>query len=160
MTDVVVTMDRSKYHSSVHGERTPGDPHHGVCFFQDGLPFDAAGRLLLDKVDQRNPELVALAQRKVKQAEAARAARAKGADGAGKADGPPAQGDPNDVNLEAWLRGELQYHWSTITQTVKARYGRVVADKKQAVNFLVADERLLTPEQIAPENRALLPVIE
>jgi hypothetical protein len=57
-------MDGSKYFSTVHGERPPGDPLQHVHFYQDGLPFDA-GRLLLTEMIEGDERLKALAAKKL-----------------------------------------------------------------------------------------------
>ena len=51
-------LDRSRYHSTVHGERTPDDPMASVHYYQDGLPFDSAGHLVEELLDDE--QLVAI----------------------------------------------------------------------------------------------------
>lgn len=61
MADPVIRLDKSKQHSTCHGDRTPEDPLYHVAFWQGGwmvgakgkkiivqLPFDVHGELVLD----------------------------------------------------------------------------------------------------------------
>lgn len=149
MTDAVVTLDRSKAFSTVHGERTPGDPHYGVHFFQDGLPFNAGGELMMDKVPSELRELAARKVEKVK----AQMASTKGAagDGGASTSGGPPMGDPNDVNLEAYLRGRMQYQWFAIVAAVRNRYHTTKQGKKDLIAFLVEEIKLIPRGEVAPD---------
>lgn len=159
MIDAVVTMDRSKPFSTVHGERGPGDPHRDVHFFQDGLPFSAQGHMLAELVGAICTEQQqALAARKLKQVEAQMRARATAGDGGGntkdEAGTELAPANPNDVNLDAWLRGTARYQWFSVSAAIKARYHKNVGNAANAVIFLVEEVKLVPAGEIAPGFRS------
>lgn len=152
-----VTLDRSKPHGKVHGEITDGIHYH-----QDGLPFDAHGRLVERDLTE--------AQRAIAERKARRTARRAPRDGlpagAGGAapepgDGVPGGGDddgeptdPGDVDLEAWLTGDAKYLFDAVRTAIRTRYARDVKSIGDAVEFLVLDERLVERKAVA---RRLLP---
>ncbi len=161
-------MDRSKPFSTVHGERVPGDPHQNTHFFQDNMPFDAAGLLIYDAID--DPKIKAIADRKLKKAPAAKTGESRSAEGDGDdgdddhetdndADGdkkPPASVSPDDVNLEAWLRGEQAYPWFSITKAVRERHNANISKASDMVEFLIRDLKIIPQDQVSDELRAHL----
>src|SRR6202040_2927457 len=94
-------LDRSRYHSSVHGEF-----QSTTHYWQDGLPFDALGHLVTDEC---SPEQLALADKKAPRSVPplvpTQVAIGKTAD--------PEWVDPlirdGEVNLELWAKGEARY---------------------------------------------------
>ena len=157
-------MDKSKYFSSVHGERAPNDPHAGVSFYQDELPFDGEGLLMVDLVPEHKRELVARRLKKLNGAPpepkpviptAVIADDDEDEDDDG-GEGEPGSGDgdtdkvtPGEVNLEAWLRGEANYVWFSIPAAIRAQFSKNVVTKTDAVTFLVEEEKIVTPAQLA-----------
>lgn len=141
-------MDKSRYYSTVHGERESGDPMATVHYYQDGLPYDASGFLVLAAVaaDKRK-EADALIHKSSKTQKAPKAD--------GDHDPSPDQKVPvNEVNLVSWLRGEAEYPWFMIPAAIRARYNKNVSNKNDAVAFLVEAEKLVTVEELAPPLRA------
>lgn len=160
-------MDRSKPFSTVHGERLPGDVHQNTHFFQDSMPFDAAGYLIYDAIE--DPKIKAIADRKLKKLPAAKTSEPRSAEGdsdgddgvdadtdAGGATSPPASTSPDDVNLEAWLRGEEAYPWFSITKAVRERHNANVSKQADMVEFLVRDLKIIPEDQVGEDLRLLL----
>lgn len=160
-------MDRSKPFSTVHGERMPGDLHQNTHFFQDSMPFDAGGLLIYDAIE--DPKIKAIADRKLKKLPAAKTGESRSADGdsagdddldpdndAGGDSKPPASTSPDDVNLEAWLRGEATYPWFSITKAVRERHSSNISKQSEMVEFLVRDLKIIPEDQVAADLRDLL----
>lgn len=155
-------MDKSKTFSTIHGERTPDDLHARVHFVQDGLPFDSQGFYLtgfLDDATDPEGRLRELVERRLRKLEGqalpadadadeldAQLATKAGAAGAG-------QGD--DVNLEAWARGESQYIFAEVRTSLRKRFAQNVKDQRGAVELLL-DEKVVQEEQLAPAFKQLL----
>lgn len=74
----------------------------------------------------------------------------EGGDGAG--DNEP---EVNNVNLEAWARGEQKYRFNEVTQRIAALYKKRVANKQDAIIFLV-EERVVSKGNVGAEFRGLL----
>jgi hypothetical protein len=153
-------MDRSKPFATVHGERSPGDVHQNIHFFQDGMPFDAGGLLVYEAIE--DPKIKALADRKLKKLPAAKPeADGDGADDddrdndAGGDSAPPVSTptSPDDVNLEAWLRGEASYPWFAITKAVRERHSNNISKQAEMVEFLVRDLKIVPEDQVAADLR-------
>lgn len=151
---VRLRMDKSRYYSSIHGERQPDDPHAKISFYQDGLPFDGEGLLLLDLVPDDKKDMVERRLKKLNAArpepEPVRTAPVVGEDD-DDADDEKRQPEitPGDVNLEAWLRGEANYVWFSIPAAIRTRFGKNVANKTDAVTFLVEEEKIVAPAQLS-----------
>jgi hypothetical protein len=129
MTDFsTLRLDRSRAHGTVHGVI-----QDGVHYHQDGLPFDAHGSLLIDRLTE---EQLALATRKAR-----RGKRAAPGDEAADPSKQAAERDADDagVNLELWLRGEQKYLFDAVRTAVRARYSRDVASIGDAVEFLTLE---------------------
>lgn len=150
MAEPKVRMDRSRDYSTIHGERTPGDRHAAVHFYQDGLPFDSQGFLIVEHPDVLdNPKLIELVDRKLK-----KAAKAKVEAPGDDADAPSDDG-PADVNLEAWARGEQQVAWQEVSNAIGKRFTRRVQSKAAAIEFLV-DEKVVRYDDLSPEHQKLV----
>jgi hypothetical protein len=158
-------MDRSRGYGTVHGERPPGDLHQNTHFFQDNMPFDAHGFLILDAID--DPKIKAIAERKLKKLPTAPPAAEGDSDGAGEDDSDPAtteavgQQKPtatnsSEVNLEAWLREEVSYPWNLITRTMRDRYHQNMSKQHDVIQFLVEDEKVVPEDQVGPSLRKFL----
>lgn len=155
-------LDKSRAFSTIHGERGPSDPDHGVHFLQDGLPLDAQGFLVahhqdlqgetkqaikLREIAARKLEKAAKAQQKVDKAERGESGEASD-DEEGAADDEP-------VNLEAWARGEQRVEWNDVTQTIAQRYKKRVGSKLDALEFLI-EEKVVSFDMLSPQHQKLL----
>lgn len=156
-------MDRSKDFSTIHGERAPSDPHARVHFYQDGLPFDSQGFYLAGFLDDSNDpdgRLRALVERRLRKLEGQALPADADADALDDqltksgAKGGAGQGD--DVNLEAWARGEAQYIFGEVRAAIKKRFGQVVKDQRGAIELLALDEKVVPEDQIALPFKQLL----
>src|SRR6266403_1634016 len=150
-------MDRSRPFGTVHGERLPGDKSATAHFTQDGICFDAQGLHIDDLVEDE--KVRALVDRKLKKA-AKPAGDAGGSDETdddpGETKAPGSDSAPDDVNLEAWLRGEAKYPWFAITKRVRERYSQNISKQIDMIEFLVMDEKVIPLDQLDP---ALLDLI-
>lgn len=148
-------LDRSKHFSTIHGNRPNGDPHQIAKFQQDGIHFDAQG-LHIDALvpDDKRELLEKRLKRQIK------AAPKKDSAGEGDVKDDPddeSGSSDDDVNLEAWLRGEAKYDWFAITKTMRDRYKKNLTKQVDVVEFLVRDQKIVTPDQLDPKLAALLP---
>jgi hypothetical protein len=150
-------MDRSRPFGTIHGERTPGDKYALAHFSQDDIFFDAQG-LHIDELVE-DDKVRALVDRRLKRA-------AKPADDAGGSDEddadpgepkpPGSDSSPDDVNLEAWLRGEAKYQWFAITKRVRERFSQNITKQVDMIEFLVMDEKVIPVDQLDPALAELL----
>jgi hypothetical protein len=185
MTDAVIRLDRSKPFSECRGERQPDDPTYRVHFYQGQmvgkdmilLPFDSKGELVPD--DGRtepwpgkdsdgkpivhfplyNQPMRDLLERKRKRQAVAAAKVESSVDddddlGAGGGDAS------DDVNFESYLRGEAKYDWTLIQAAARKRFSRIFTSKRQLVEDLVLDERLIPEAQLSPDLARHLPAKE
>lgn len=165
MSDVKLRLDRTRALSTVHGDRTPMDPHYRVHYWQGGLPFDVSGELIPDdgsaavreeNIDNGdgtfrritysplwNDGMRKLLAKKVQRIEQIAAA---------PKDDESEEGKPKseDVNLEAWLRGEVDYEWFLIAGAAKARFSKNYTNKRDLVEDMVFDERIIPEDQLSP----------
>jgi hypothetical protein len=158
-------MDRSKDFSTIHGERTPDDRHARVHFYQDGLPFDAQGFYLdgfLDDSSDPDGKIRALAERRLRKLEGQALPADADAEALdeelAKAGAKGGAGQGDDVNLEAWARGEAQYIFGEVRAAIKKRFGQVVKDQKGAIELLALDEKVVPEDQLALPFKQLIGV--
>lgn len=155
-------MDKSKYYSSVHGERATDDAHAKVHFYQDGLPFDGEGLLLVDLVPEDKKTLVerriAKLNGKTPVPQAAPEPDPDDEDENENDDETNSQPEPplsaDEVNIESWLRGEAKYPWFSLVAAIRARFNKQVNNTTDAVTFLVEDEKVISPAQLAEYLKA------
>jgi hypothetical protein len=153
-------LDKSRNFSTIHGERPPGDRHQFAHFCQDGIFYDAQGLHLDDLIEDE--DIRALVERRLKrqaktapkEEPAADAGDGGGDDEAGSLSSEPVSLD--DVNLEAWLRGEANYPWFSVTKLVRDRYHQNITKTLDMIEFLVIDEKLVPVEGLAPKFKELL----
>jgi hypothetical protein len=129
-------LDRSRYHSSVHGEF-----QSTTHYWQDGLPFDALGHLVTDEC---SPEQLAKAD--------AKAPRVQMSDvGCQRSEASDPSSDichpTSEVNLELWAKGEARYLPGEVFAAIRERYNKSVTTFADAIEFLVNDVKLVTKEQ-------------
>lgn len=180
MADAVIRLDRSKPFSECRGERTPDDPHYRVHFWQGQkvgkdmvlLPFDSQDILVPDDGktepwDSRDtegkpvkhfplysPAMRDLLERKKKRQAVIAAAPEEDKD---ELDLDNPEEAATEVNFVAWLHGEVKYEWPLLQVAGKQRFSRVWQSKRQIIEDLVLDEKLVTEDQLAPEFAKLLP---
>lgn len=162
MAKPLLRMDSTRAFSTVHGERAPDDPHAGIHFYQDGLPFGADEVYVEDRLDDKNDrdgKLRAMVERRLRKLEGMQTSADAEAEAA--AGDPPMPGakanasEADDVNLVAWARGEAQYLFGTVRDAIRKRYSQVVKDQRGAVECLL-DEKAVTEAQLSPAFKQLL----
>jgi hypothetical protein len=124
----LLRLDRSRYHSSVHGEFQ--SPTH---YWQDGLPFDAVGHLVVAECDA---EMLAKADAKAPRPQP----RATPDEGTPAPDNDP---PPGEVNLELWAKGEARYPPFKVFAAIRERYSKSVSTFADAIEFLVNEAKLI-----------------
>lgn len=147
----VIRMDRSRAHSSIHGERPAGDRHSKVFFYQDGLPFGADGVLVADHLDiveseELQAKVAMLMKRAIKRQQEAPGDE-ENEENEAASDGP--------VNLDAWARGEEQPQWQQVSQTIARRFSKRVGNKRDALELLIA-EKVVTIGALSKEHKKIL----
>lgn len=155
---VDVFLDNTKDYSTIHGERGPSDPHYGVCFIQNGLPFDAEQKLMADHAMIRdNPKAKIAIEKMVKRAEKLAARRAIVDDEDAEAESAEDIEDDGEgeINLKAWAMGTKQYRWQLVTDTIVLKYQRRVTSKRDALETLIA-EGVVQPGQLSRQHRTAL----
>lgn len=161
MTNPRLRMDKSKVFSTVHGERTPGDFHAGIFFYQDGLPFDSQGFYVEGKLDDSNDadgklrELVDRRLRKLVNKQTPADADAEREEQLTAASAPSGRGGADEVNLEGWARGEDQYIFAEIRAAIKKRLGMHVKDTKNALEVLY-DEKIVAETDLSDNHFQIL----
>jgi hypothetical protein len=144
-----IMLDKTRPYGEVHGE-VP----HGLTYEQDGLPFDAYGKLIdaLLTTEMRGK----VAQRRKAPAAAPPPPQVPDGEpeGGSEAEGaslPPTP--PDEVNLEAWVKGQQNYYPFSIFKAAKARYAKNFTSLKQLAEFLVEDAKVVTWDEVAPKYR-------
>ena len=185
MADPVIRLDKTKTYSENRGEMTPDDPMYRVAYWQGSkmggkmilLPFDCNGDLVPDdgatapkqginsegKPTTYHP-LWSPIMRQYVEAKKKRAAAAR----ADEPDPFALEEDNKDedllggdyadeVNFEAWLRGETRYTPTMLRTAAQRRfsrkYQRVVPD---LIVDLVRDDHLVPEDQLCDSFRVIL----
>jgi len=146
-------------HSTVHGERPPGDPDHGLCYVQNGLPFDAEKKLMRGhRMVTQNPKAAAAIAkmearaRKVAERNAAKAAEEEPEDD----DELDAADDGEEgINLKAWAMGSKKYLWQLVSDTIVLKYAKRPMNKRDALETLIS-EGVVQPGQLSAEHKRAL----
>lgn len=141
MSDIKLMLDRSRAFAEVHGE---GVIH---AFEQDGLPFNQMGELV-DKL-VKTKEQKALVEKRLKRL----AKLAAGAPAEPEEEKKPAEEDDDadlgkDINLEAWLKDEVQYAPNILFAEAKKRFGKHFSTFHQLAEYLVFEENVLGPTEV------------
>lgn len=63
----------------------------------------------------------------------------------------------DEVNLQAWLRGQIEYPPHLLRSACRKRYGRAQQKISDLVVDLVLDEKLIPEEELAPKLKSYLP---
>lgn len=190
MSNMSIRLDRSRFYSECHGERTPEDPHFKVHYWQAFkvgkkkvlLPFDSRGELVEDDgrtepwqgivegrpvtffplYTQEMRDLVARLSEKLKGGKNGAASR--DADEESEEEDAPVGPTPSDdvdyVNFVSWLRGEVKYEPHLLFKAARARYHKNYTDIRQLVEDLVIDEKLVPEEALSPRLARYLPQIQ
>lgn len=168
-----IRMDKSRSYGTVHGVRSPGDPHFGCHFYQDGLYFDAQGFLVLDhfeynedspEAEQKRKTLAKKIERHLRESSRKQAAATaeggpdmpRGIDDIDEDDEEsrePEELEP--INLSDWARGQQQVEWNDITQAIAQRFKKRIASIADAIPFLVA-EGVVPRDQVAKKYKRYL----
>jgi len=161
----VVRLDRTKPYGTVHGDRTPDDPYYRVHYWQRGLPFDANGILVPD--DQRTEPwpgivegktimfqpLYTRAMREELEKRIARMMRSQ-KEAEAERDAPEAIEAPVDpaeeVNLESYLRGEVDYPFFQLKKAAEARFHKRYNRLRTIIEDLVYEEKVLPEMEVHP----------
>lgn len=143
---VIVRLDRSREYSTIHGDCPPGDPHHRVSFYQQGLPYGPDEVLLHEHAEvQTDPVKKERAERLMK-----RAAKTR------KAGGDPANPSEKEaINLASWARGEQELTWQEVTNAIAQRFSKRVKDKIGALECLI-EERVVAFGDLSAAHAQLL----
>lgn len=146
MADPKLMIDRSRPYASVHGENALH------AFEQDGLPFNQMGELVAKLVTTKDQK--ALVEKKLKrQAKLAAGAPVEPAEGenakAEQADDDDDTADiGKEINLEAWLKDEVQYEPNLMFKEAKKRYGKHFTTYQQLAEYLVYEENVCGPSEV------------
>lgn len=148
-------MDRSKPFATIHGQRHPDDPHQRARFQQDGIHYDSQG-LHIDELisDDETRDLVD--RRLKRQIKSAPQKEGAGDGDDGDPGENPGSADGDEVNIEAWLRGEAQPQWFAITKIVRERYKANITKRPDMVDFLVNEQHVIPFADLDPKLAALL----
>jgi hypothetical protein len=164
----MIRLDRSRPFQTIHGDRTQGDPHYNVHFFQGNLPFDAQGALVPPDPDRAKPwvskdsegkpitcyPLYNEQMTKVLEAKLKRAAAVKAKDEVDDEEEDASEKLVNladEVNLEAWLRGQAKYEPHLIYAACKQRYHRSFTRLREVVEELVYDLKLVPEAEVSTD---------
>lgn len=176
MSTTKIKLDRSKYFSTVVGDRLPDDPHYKVHFWQDDLPFDSQGELVPDDnrtgtwraktADQKDVEHTPLWTEKMRGKVEKKLARLNKATVSIEDDEPVNAESEDDarkkaaeeVNIGSFLRGEVNYQKWALFEAVRARYGKRYTSIETLVNELVLDEKVIPEEQLADRYKKHLDI--
>jgi len=150
-----VYLDRSRDFSTIHGDIAPGDPHHGIASYQDGLPFNHEDELLFEHPEvQSNPDKLKKAERLVTRA-AKLLERARSAEPSDDEDDDDTQMTEGPVNINAWARVIADYPWQEITNFIARKYSKRVKDKHDALELLL-NEKAVSLAQLSAKHRAII----
>jgi hypothetical protein len=178
MSEVTIRLDRSRPYGSCHGERMPDDPHYHVHFWQGGmmgghrvlLPFDAHGNLVPDdgqrvvkqglNADAKpieykplyddNMRKYLMAKKTKMQALSTIPSQTAIVEDGDKNDDEEVTSTDDDVNLEAWLRGETTYLAGKVRDAYAKRFHKRTNELREIFIDLVLDEQIIPEDQVSP----------
>lgn len=161
---IIIRLDRTRPFASVHGDRTPEDPLYRVAFMQGDLPFDSEGNLIPPPDEQEvkfkglnvdsqevwyHPLWTEARRDKLKQKtkRVRKATEEAERELLDAEDDVPA--DPSeDVNLESWLRGEVQYPFYMLARACQLRFHVKIHTMRALVDCLVLDEKIVAEPDV------------
>jgi hypothetical protein len=134
-------LDRSRYFATEHGGFD-----NAVRYWQDGLAFDADGKLVKTRLTPKQPRRLGAAGAVASPP----AALGESAATAPEAAAPAAPESPpnGEVDLERWLKGAERHVPTKVFAAVKRRYARRVTTFAEAVEFLVGEVKLVPPADV------------
>jgi hypothetical protein len=151
----VVRMDKSKDYSTVHGERLPNDRHAKVFYYQDGLPFSADEKLIVDHPDITEDTTGRLKERVAHlQKQAIKRQTTAPGDGATDDNDDDRDEAPAEVNLSAWAQGE-KFPWQSVSNAIARRFARRVNNKRDAIELLI-EEHVVSVDKLSADFKKLL----
>jgi hypothetical protein len=138
-------LDRSRYHSSEHG-----DHPNRARFWQDGLPFDAHGELCTELC---SADQMAAADAKAPRAPDVGHQMSDVGDQMSGSNDPTSDIRPlsSEVNLELWAKGEARYVPAKVFAAIRERYNKSVTTFADAIEFLVNDAKLIPASEASKQ---------
>lgn len=138
-----VMLDRSRAFAEIHGE---GVIH---AFEQDGLPFNQMGEIVDSLI--KTKEQKAIVEKKLKRL--AKLAAGAPVEPEEEKKATNEQDDDladlgKEINLEAWLKDEVQYAPNILFTEAKKRFGKHFSTFHQLAEYLVFEENILGPTQV------------
>lgn len=172
-----IRLDKKRKYGTVHGDRTPEDPHYHVHFWQDDLPFGVDGKLIPDDNKRQNtsgldneskPVLYrplyddrrakVLAAKIARMARLAASVKAEEPEEIDEHSDSEAQADAvKEVNFESWLRGEARYEQWMLIKAFELQYHHKTRSVAEMVSELVLDEKVVPVAEVAANLRKYLP---
>ena len=137
-------LDRSRYFATEHGQF-----EDAARYWQDGLAFDADGKLVKTRLTPKPPRRLAAAGAVASPPAAPVESAAPEAAAAAEAVAAPEPAKPNDeVDLERWLKGEVRYVSTQVFAAIRRRYGKTVTTFDESAAFLVGEVKLVPPADV------------
>lgn len=167
----VIRLDRTKPYGTVHGDRTPEDPMYLVHFMQRGLPFDAQGILVPDDgktepypgvVEGKNIMFKPLYTRQIREELERRIARMfrSSKEAAAEREAPELAEVPVDpadeVNLESYLRGEVDYPFYQLKKAAEARFHKKYNRLRSIIEDMIYEEKVVREAEVHPDILRIL----
>lgn len=129
-----VIFDRSKPFGHIFGDFQGSR----AAFEQGGYYFDAAGELVEDLLTAAQREEIAKAKKPINPK------APKAVDGV----------DVDDLNLTAWVKGEIDYPFPAVREAAKRRYSVLFNGPADLAEYLAMEANLVPVDEIAPKHRA------
>lgn len=131
-------------------------PENGAHFYWKGFYFDVNGELVKhpDLFDEKAAAKLARLTALETANAAAKEARRKALEAAGQnpdelpEDDETANEKDEKIDLKAWLRGKERIIFPHVQKAIQDQYGANPTSKKQAVEFLVGELNLVSPEDV------------
>lgn len=151
----ILNLDRTKHFSSVHGDQLA----YNLGFIQDGIPFDAGGRLIKELFEPGNRKTLdrdfpgagkAMARKLARLADEHKAAAAADiADTANKlGEQQPHDEDPDaDIDLVAWAEGKIKLLPHVVYRVAKRRFSKFFRTYAEVVAHMI-DQKAIDPSQV------------
>jgi hypothetical protein len=137
-------LDRSRYHSSEHGEF-----QNRMRYWQDGLPFDALGELCVEHCSAEQREEADRKAPKPQQSPDPGGFPHPSPDEF--ADALRERLDEGAVNLELWAKGDARYVPAKVFAAIRERYNKSVTTFADAIEFLVNDAKLIPASEASKQ---------
>lgn len=122
------------------------------AFEQDGLPFNQMGELVAKLI--KTKEQKDLVEKKLKRQAKLAAGAPTPPDDDDKSKAEPADDDDDtadigkEINLEAWLKDEVQYEPNLMFKEAKKRYGKHFTTYQQLAEYLVYEENVCGASEV------------